>query len=42
MAYRKGRQGLRQRRVRSVETLESRVLLAGDLVGHWIADDLEF
>ena len=40
MAYRTGRQAIRHRRQRSIETLESRVLLAGDLVGQWVADDL--
>ena len=29
-----------RRRHRVIETLEKRVLLAGDLVGHWRADDL--
>ena len=40
MAYLTGRPSRRQRRAAFVETMEARVLLAGDLVGHWIADDL--
>ena len=40
MAYLTGRPSRRQRRAALVETMEARVLLAGDLVGHWIADDL--